>query len=171
MKNVVLISLFCLLVTAAIICVGCNKPLQKKTDYKPKDVKEFIESEKFAATVKNLSWVQGVLVIGAVASVFACFMGAAKFGAPALASCLIGYGLVSAGIYYGKWIALIGFLGGVGVCCWAIWRNRRAFREVVAGGERLKLRSNTTTSFRDAHNEVQSKSTRKLVSKLKGKLK
>lgn len=101
--------------------------------------KEIVKWEtRYQTVTKNLTAVQGILVIGAVGALVACFMGAAKFAAPVFAACLLGYGLVSAGIYYPHWVALFGLIGGVFVCGYAIHVNRRAFKEVVACAQGVK---------------------------------
>ena len=126
---------------------------------------------RYETTTKNLTTVQCVLVIGAVGALIACFMGAAKFGAPVFAACLIGYGLLSAGIYYPRWVALFGLVGGVLACGYAIWINRRAFRQVVLSVETAKTNDKSWDGFKEEANAVQSETTQKMVKAIKEKTK
>lgn len=134
---------------------------------------------KYETATKNLTFWQGVLIISAMGSLVGCFLSSrlAKIGIPLFAACLIGYGLLSAGIYYPEWVALIGLIGGVGVCGYAIWINRAMFRQVVITAEGAKDcldEDSREKVFGDSKvaiaNFVQSKATKKAVKKVREKL-
>ncbi|HDY89747.1 MAG TPA: hypothetical protein ENH82_16735, partial [bacterium] len=90
-------------------------------------------SPEITTIIKNISWMQGILIIGIVGSIFACFNGAAKIGIPLLISSLVGYGLTSAMMFYAKLIAIMSLVGGVGLCGYMIFIKHRALKEIIKG--------------------------------------
>jgi NADH:ubiquinone oxidoreductase subunit 4 (subunit M) len=164
-----------LLILVASILAGCVKQATTKPLVTDKMAKW---QTQYETATKNLTVVQGALVAGVVLSTIACFLGAAKFGVPVLAGCLTGFGLVNAGIYYGKAVAFVGLVFGVGVCGYAIWLNRKtlfihkqAVEEVVKVAEATK----TTTPVAVFANggvadKTESTKTKELVKQIRTKL-
>jgi Zn-dependent protease with chaperone function len=128
-------------------------------------------SPEIQTVIKNLSWVQLILVIGIVGSIFACFNGAAKIGIPLLISSLIGYGLTSAMLFYAKIIAILSLVGGISLCAYMIFIKNRALKELIKGVQEVK---NTMHESEKANVNLvlqgsQSPTTEKIVKKIKKK--
>lgn len=159
-KNLILL-LFAILLFAAFAVFSCT-PVPPPT-YMP-------ITPAIQTVIKNIGWVQGMLIIGVVGSIFACFNGGAKFGLPLLISCLVGYGLTSAMLFYAKIIALTSLFSGVGLCGYFIFIKHRALKEIIDTVEFYK--KYTKTAAKDnakivVKEEIQSPTTTKLVSKIK----
>ena len=117
--------------------------------------------------IQNISWVQGILIIGIVGSIFACFNGAAKIGVPLLISSLVGFGLTSALIVYAKLVATLSLIGGITLCGYTIYIKSKALREIVKGGEILKtLDDKVKELFKQTQDNVQTDTTKKIVEKI-----
>ena len=152
--------LFCIAMLCIAIIVGCAVTGSTTPSVIPPEVETII---------KNIGWIQGILIIGVVASIFACFNGAAKIGIPLLISSLIGYGLTSAMLFYAKLIAMMSLIGGVGLCGYMIVIKHRALEEIVKGVQNYR---NVTIEHNDLDGTLdinQSKSTKKIVKKIKEK--
>lgn len=134
----------------------------------PKGTPSIPVTPEIQTIIKNISWVQGILIIGVVASIFACFNGAAKLGMPLLISSLIGYGLTSAMLFYAKLIAIMSLAGGVTLCVYMIFIKSKALKEIIRGVQRYRI-TQPTPMLNDRLREAQSKSTKILVKKIKGK--
>lgn len=131
------------------------------------DIKEvIIEKVKTEIMYKDLGWIQGVLILGATGALIACFMKVPHIGIPVFIGCVGGLALIAARVIYPQWLAIIGLVGGVGAVGYAVFVNRRAFTQVIAGGERFKIGQD----FEDAHRNSQSKTTKKLVAKARRKI-
>lgn len=118
--------------------------------------------------IKNISWIQGILIIGIVGSIFACFNGAAKIGIPLLISSLVGYGLTSAMLFYAKLIAMMSLVGGVTLCGYMIFLKHRALKQIITGVQ--KYRDHSELANLDGTLDInQSISTQKIIKKIKGK--
>lgn len=155
--------IFVLLVTVvAILTPGCASV--------PKGLPGIPITPEVQTIIKNIGWVQGILIIGVVASIFACFNGAAKLGMPLLISSLIGYGLTSAMLFYAKLIAIMSLAGGVSLCAYMIFIKSKALKEIIKGVQDYrKYEGKGTPALDNDLKHAQSKSTETLVKKIKGK--
>ncbi|GAG61691.1 unnamed protein product [marine sediment metagenome] len=157
--------LFCIVMLCTVIITGCAL-------FQRSDPPIIPPTSEIQTIIKNISWIQGILIIGVVGSIFACFNGAAKIGIPLLISSLVGYGLTSAMLFYAKLIAIMSLIGGVTLCGYMIFLKHRALREIVRGvqsfrdGDRIhKFAIDPKLKFAQ-----KSKSTRKIVKKIKEKV-
>jgi len=126
----------------------------------------------YKETIKNLSFWQGILIFGAVASIFAIFMGGAKYGIPLLVSSVVGYGMTAAALFYAKLIATLSLIAGGLLVGWVIYLNYARFKEVVLGNE-LFLKSAEKPiieQFKNAQRLVQKPFTKKAVKAIKQKI-
>jgi len=126
-------------------------------------------------------WLVTLSVIGIGLSVFA-FLQGHLWGVKAIAALLVVLSTVFMCARFAAWMAVITLVGAVGVAGWAIWVNRRALKEIIAGGERFKLMVSAPVSstagdvmtpdilFKEAHNGEQSPATVRIVSMVQKKL-
>lgn len=156
MRSVLLITV-CIILLAVIGCASTG--LFNSPTLVPPEIK---------TVIKNISWIQGILIIGIVGSIFACFNGAAKIGIPLLISSLVGYGLTSAMLFYAKLIAITSLIGGVGLCGYMIFIKHQALKEIIQGVQDYRM-GNTTGIDGDLKRAQKSKSTKKIVKKIKEK--
>lgn len=128
-------------------------------------------STEIQTVIKNISWIQGILIIGIVGSIFACFNGAAKIGIPLLISSLVGYGLTSAMLFYAKLIAVMSLIGGVGLCGYMIFIKHQALKQIVTGVENFKkeCKQTKTVYIDDVLSGNQKPTTKQLIKKIKEK--
>ena len=182
----VLLTLF---IIALCFTGGCNEAIKKPYDEPNKPVIELTHEEivttfdyKDAAaelqakidTLKYVSWFQKLALIGIAGSIFACFIGLAKWGVPALVTCLLCFGI---GTALNEYWELIGFvcLGlGVVVCGVAIYVHRREFfatktalKEVVVGVEAAKTTTDIKNLIVDNQKAAQSAATTSLVDRIR----
>lgn len=173
MKDALLIGFIILILfLVSLATFGCHRVPEPVYDLTP-------ITPQIQTIIKNIGWVQGALIIGVVGSIFACFNGAAKFGIPLLISCLVGYGLTSAMLFYSKIIAISSLVGGLGLCGYMIFVKQRALKEIIDTveyfKERLVITGQEVPGGRDikpetkqyVKNIIQSPSTTKLVTKIK----
>jgi len=150
---------------------GCGNPFRKQpvleTRLPEPEIKEVIvEKLKTEIMYKDLGWIQGVLILGATGALIACFMKVPHIGIPVFIGCVGGLALIAARVIYPQWLAIIGLVGGVGAVGYAVFVNRRAFTQVIAGGEKFRLGE----KFEEAHRSCQSKTTKKLVAKTRKRI-
>jgi hypothetical protein len=158
-----------------IICLGCHLSSQGRLEERlpEEDIKDtIIEKTKTEIIYKNLGWVQGMLIIGATAGLIVCFLKLPAIGIPIFLGCTGGLGLVVARIYYGALMGILALGAGVLALGFAIWINRRAFTEVIAGGEFFKETNPENKFAFTGCQSVKQKSrmTRKIVAKTRKKL-
>ena len=128
-------------------------------------------SPEIQTVIKNISWVQGILIIGIVGSIFACFNGAGKLGTALLVSSLVGFGITSALIIYAKLIAILSLVGGLTLCGYTVYIKSKALKEIIKGGEILKsVDDEVKELFKQTQNIQQSDTTKKIVEKTKKKI-
>ena len=145
------------------------KPLEDRLD--PNNVEVVYKwRETTQIVIRNLSWVQTFLVIGAVGGIAAAFLGVQKLGITVLLCCIFSYGLTTAlkiiETTYSTTLALVLLVFGIVILLYAIWMNRTALREIVVGGELFKKQAlgTSVTLLREAYNKTQKhQSTRKVV--------
>ncbi len=159
MKKFTEIILYILLLIATFLIIGC----QSESVVLTKPITPEVQT-----VIKNLSWIQMILIIGIVSSIFACFNGAAKIGIPLLISSLVGYGLTSAMLFYAKIIALTSLVGGVGLCGYMIFLKHRALKEIIAGVENVRRWvGDEKVNVDNTLANKQSSTTEKIVEKIK----
>lgn len=160
------------LILAAILTTisGCGPPPKPDIELLPMEERApiVLEKIKYEIVSKNIGWLQSALIVGAVFSVAAIFLGSKIIKEAAFAclvACLFGMGLVWAGVYYPQWLGLIGLIGGSSVCAYAIYVRRKAFAEVVAGARCLT--GDADRQFKFAQAAYQSDATANLVKETK----
>ncbi len=162
-----------LLILFLLIC-GCAaqqaKPIE--TTPVPSDVIETIR------TVYKTNWLAMPFIVGVALGVVLLIKGKVLDGLAIAGGSGAGlYALASYQAFathrYAPWIAAVVVLVlGFGFIAWRLYVDRRAFREVVAGGERFKeIQKDFNESFGYAQNLNQNPSTKKLVKQAKRKLK
>ena len=183
------IVIYLMIFWSILLFGGCNEANSKPYDEPNKPVTELTHEEivttfdyKDAAaelqakidTLKYVSWFQKLALIGIAGSIFACFIGLAKWGVPALVTCLLCFGI---GTALNEYWELIGFvcLGlGVVVCGVAIYVHRREFfatktalKEVVVGVEAAKTTTDIKNLIVDNQKAAQSPATTSLVDRIR----
>jgi hypothetical protein len=150
---------------------GKLEPLEERL---PKlEIKEvIIEKIKTEYMYKNLGLIQGMLIIGATGGLIVCFLKLPAIGIPIFLGCTGGLGLVAARLYYGALMGIVALVAAVLAVVYAIWINRKAFTQVIAGGEHFKeANPESKVAFVNCQSVEQiDKSTRKLVAKTRKKL-
>lgn len=158
--------LLCLLFIA-----GCEP---QKTAIDPTTLPDEIKSEIFKWKIKTeiihkTDWLATMFIVGGAASVFMLVRGMAT-GFPLL--CAAVGGLIALRIdqslaekTWPYWAMGLFLLAGFVYYFYVTFIHKRAFKEVVAGGELFKA----GFPFADAQSKAQSKTTRKLVKKAKEK--
>ena len=160
---VLTLMIIALMFAIILACVGCAA-LQPP-------IPDIPVPPEIQTIIKNISWIQGILIIGVVGSIFACFNGAAKIGIPLLISSLVGYGLTSAMLFYAKLIAMMSLIGGVTLCGYMIFLKHRALKEIIQGVQRFRDSDKVHKFAIDPKLKFaqKSESTKKIVKKIKGK--
>jgi len=105
-------------------------------------------------------------IVGIMAGVFA-FLNGQKIGIPLIITCFVGLCMKLAVVRFGFWIGLCGALGSLGLLVYTIMMKDRAIKEVIQG---VQLHRNATIEHKDLDCRLgltQSKSTKKLVEKVK----
>ena len=109
-------------------------------------------------------------IVGIMAGVFA-FLNGQKIGIPLIITCFTGMCMKLAVVRFGFWIGLCGAIGSLTLLVYTIIIKDRALKEIITGVEDYRSVIIEPNSIDDRLNTAQkSKSTKKLVRKIKEKL-
>jgi hypothetical protein len=129
----------------------------------------------YAAKASN--WLVTMSILGIAGGVFATLNGQ-KWGLAVVVSCSVSLFMSLAVARFAWWMAVCGLFGSVGICITSILSRKRALVQIIKGGEILKKNDaaygivSAKAAFNNAQAEAQkSKSTQKIVQKIKSDLK
>ena len=120
--------------------------------------------------VKNSNWLVTVSILGIAGGIFATLNGQ-KWGIAFVISCCVSLFMVLAVARFAWWMAVCGLVGSVTICIASILSRKRALVEIIRG---VQIYRNKTIEHDDLDSDLnkaqKSKSTRKLVKKIKGEI-
>ena len=126
---------------------------------------------------KESNWLVTISIIGIGVGIFIIFKGK-EWGMGLIISCCAILFVTLAVARFAWWMALGGLIGSIGILYISILSKNKALRQIVKGGELFKknVKSRNKINYKEAFNNAQikaqkSKSTSKLVKKIKTKLK
>jgi len=154
------------LIVLMLIIVGCAIPPKRDSP----DSAPPTPQERLYDSIKKSNWLVTLSILGIAAGVFALINGAAKLGAASIAASATSLYLSLAVARYAEWSSIAAAL-------FSIVARRRALFEIIEGNEIYKkiIEANPKAaykqSFASVHDDVQSKSTRKLVADVRASIK
>jgi len=161
------------LIVLMLIIVGCAIPPKRDSP----DSAPPTPQERLYDSIKKSNWLVTLSILGIAAGVFALINGAAKLGAASIAASATSLYLSLAVARYAEWMAVCGLIGSIAAALFSIVARRRALFEIIEGNEIYKkiIEANPKAaykqSFASVHDDVQSKSTRKLVADVRASIK
>ena len=96
------------------------------------------DADQLVQVVKQTNWLATLSIIGIGAGFFSFLNGGTR-GLQAMASCFVVLSIVLGVAKYSAWIAGIAMAGAVCLMAYTILMKNRAIKEVVKGGENLKM--------------------------------
>ena len=130
-------------------------------------------TEQLWQVVKKSNWLVTASILGIAAGVFALTNGATKLGSASIASGCVTLFMTLAVARFALWMAVFGLIGSVAAALFSILARRKALVEIIKGVQNAKATyafDNNTAPLRDELTK-QSKTTKKIVGKLKNELK
>lgn len=162
------IMVLLLMAAMALSLYGCSSVL--KTE--PPTIKDRIIYE----TITEHNWLVTAAILGVGAGFFS-FLNGHSIGLKIIATCLVVLSLVISIATHWQWIALIATLFSVGFMAYTILIKHKALREIIKGIEEYKsvspdiVADNAIFVLKNNLQNIQSPTTEKIVTKLKGKKK
>ena len=124
---------------------------------------------------KNSNWLITISILGIAAGAFA-FLNGSKIGLPCIGASCISLFMALAVARFSTWMAIFGLIGSLAAVCISVLVKNQAVKEIVTGGQDFKTidfepHMDINEIFNGFQQNVQSKSTQKLVQNVKSKLK
>jgi len=176
LNNNLLAFIICILISLLIFVLisGCksipmwnNKPIQTNPSSTPTD--------QLWDAVKKSNWLITFSILG-IATGFFAFLNGSKMGLPAIGASCISLFMALAVARFATWMAICGLIGSCAAVGISILVKNKAFKDIICNVEKIKdiAKENGNTVSQPMIKAAltdQSKSTRKLVQKVKSNLK
>ena len=132
-------------------------------------------AQQLFKAAKNSNWLVTLSILGIAAGAFA-FLNGSKIGLPCIGASCISLFMALAVARFSMWMAVFGLIGSLASVCISVLVKNRAVKEIVMGVQESKgdfghQWSNRKDAINESQKNAQSKSTQKLVSKIKSQLK
>jgi hypothetical protein len=155
--------LILILLIAGCACLGL--PTKPTTPIIPTPIDQLWNA------AKQSNWLVSISIIGIAAGVFA-LMNGSKIGIPAAIASCVSLFMTLAVARFAAWMAVCGIVGSVLACVASILLKNKAISEFIIGIQKVKESNGNKDEINKLVTEgVQTKSTQKLVQKIKGNLK
>jgi MFS family permease len=155
--------LILILLIAGCACLGL--PTKPTTPIIPTPL------EQLWNAAKQSNWLVSLSILGIAAGVFA-LMNGSKIGIPAAIASCVSLFMTLAVARFATWMAVCGIVGSVLACAASILLKNKAVKELILGVQRVKESNGNKDEINKLVTEgVQTKSTQKLVQKIKSNLK
>lgn len=120
--------------------------------------------------IKDSNWIVTISILGIAGGVFATLNGQ-KWGLAVVVSCSVALFMSLAVTRFAWWMALCGLFGSVGLCITSIMSRKRALVEIIKGIQNYKDKADKRAkAYIKDDLSKQSKSTKKIVKKIKEKI-
>jgi hypothetical protein len=155
--------LILILLVAGCACLGL--PTKPTIPFIPTPI------EQLWNAAKQSNWLVAVSILGIAAGVFA-LMNGNKLGVPAAVASCASLFMSLAVARFAAWMAICGLIGSVLICVISILFKNRGLVELVNGAQALKnYNANDSKQFTKMLKECQTKSTQRIVQKIKSRMK
>ncbi len=120
---------------------------------------------------KRSNWLVTLSILGIAGSVFAIANGSVKLGTATAAGSGVSLFLVLAVARFALWMAVAGMIAAIAVVLFSILVRRRALMEIIEGVQIIKNISVDPVNAKTILDSTQTKTTKKIVGKIKNELK
>ncbi len=172
-QGLLIMGIFILFILLALSS-GCSLFQMSSAD-KIASLPETPQQQLFQTLAKT-NWLFTLSIVGVGAGFFAFLNGSSK-GLQFMAACFIVIILIIGLTRYSAWIAVTAMIGTVSLMLYSVLVKRKALREVIAGVQNLRdypldgtINNELAADLDGILDTVQSKTTKALVKKVKGKL-
>ena len=124
--------------------------------------------QQWTKTLSQTHWLVTFSILGAGAG-FLSFLNGYGKGLRILAACLLVASLTLMISWYGKWLAIIGIVGSIGLFGYTIITKNKALKQVIGGIDTFKKYPTDMGVINDALELHQTKTTKSIVKSLRGK--
>ena len=163
-KQFYIIGIIILLLLTTILA-GCQS-WAKRPDPIPKN-----HTQLLLRTVEKTNWMVTISILGIAACTFA-FLNGNKWGLTGIVACIIILSMSLMVIRYATWLAIGGLIGAIALVVWSIFIKNRALQQIIQSVQDIKFEKPNEINQHDYVEQqckhAQSKSTEKLVKKVKG---
>jgi len=166
------IAIVIIIIAAIWFIWGCAVPQPKQ----PVPIIAPTPAVQIWQAAKSSNWIVTISILGIAGGVFAALNGQ-KWGMAVIISCSVALFMSLAVARFAWWMAICGLVGSVGLCMASILARKRALVDIIKGGQKFKKNFGaegekyfTTHEFNRIQDSIQSKSTKKIVKKIKEKL-
>lgn len=120
--------------------------------------------------IKSSNWIITLSILGVAGGIFATLNGQ-KWGMAVIVSCCVSLFMALAVARFAWWMAICGLIGSLGLCTASILSRKRALIEIIKGVQNFRENDKVHRFAIDPKLKIsQSKSTKKIVKKIKEKL-
>ena len=139
-------------------------------DIKPEDNVVETSKNQLWQTVKKSNWLVTFSILGIAAGFFA-FLNGSKIGLPAIGASCVSLFMTLAVVRFSLWMAIFGMIGSCAAVAISVLVKNKALKEIVCGVQEVK--DDKPERYEELREELgkQTKSTKKIVRKIKNKAK